>query len=517
MAVPEIQTITRSIAADNQEFVTFTRFDGMDSQALRESLDAKKQSWLENLQPVSDNQLLSVPAAAAALTTVAGTVFIKFFYGNYAGSDFLLGFGQDGTGWQISLANGAQLRFAPPGTFSNPDAVQWQSSTMLIADPTAGYSAWNGTTLARSGSLSTSVIVTNGGTTPYTTPPTVTVTGGTGVGASFTAVLTGGFVTSVVVNNTGSGYSASDVLTLHFTGGGGAGAAGTITVFPQIGFNPTTVAVFAGRAWLAGGRILYFTGTGGFDDGNTANAAGQATIQDTDLVHSITALRSLNNYLYIFGDNSVKQLGSVAVVSSATTYTITTISSDQGTTFPQSIISYNRLVLFANFVGIWAIFGATIEKISNEMDGVFRNINFVRPIQAAVCDLNSLHTALFLVSYNDPNAGIFSPAFTFPSQRSIMMAFVLKKWFIASQGNNIRVIATCPLGGTLHVYSSSGGDATEIFKNPSGFVTMIYRSALTEDNKPFLNKTGVRGAISQFSTQSTTITLTTDTENAIAQ
>lgn len=74
----------------------------------------------------------------------------------------------------------------------------------------------------------TAITVTTQGT-GYTSAPTVTLSGGSGVGAQATAVLgTGanaGKVVSVIVAEPGSGYTAAP--TVAFSGGGGTGAAAT--------------------------------------------------------------------------------------------------------------------------------------------------------------------------------------------------------------------------------------------------------------------------------------------------
>ncbi len=69
-----------------------------------------------------------------------------------------------------------------------------------------------------------SFTVTNGGT-GYTSPPAVALTGGGGTGATAHAVLTGGVVTSIVVDTAGEGYTSPPAVA--FTGGEGAGAAAT--------------------------------------------------------------------------------------------------------------------------------------------------------------------------------------------------------------------------------------------------------------------------------------------------
>jgi|GEM_PF-6918000 len=72
----------------------------------------------------------------------------------------------------------------------------------------------------------TDVTITNPGG-GYTSPPTVSFTGGGGSGAAGIATIMGGGVTGVTITNPGSGYTSPP--TVSFTGGGGSGAAGSPT------------------------------------------------------------------------------------------------------------------------------------------------------------------------------------------------------------------------------------------------------------------------------------------------
>ena len=129
----------------------------------------------------------------------------------------------------------------------------------------------------------------------------------------------------------------------------------------------TTLAVFQGRVWLgrgSSGRELEWTGTGGFDDFSPSNASGALNINDADLVHQITALRTFNNYLFIMGDQSVKQIGNISLNASGTVtlFTILTLSSDVGTIYRNSCGSFNRIFMFANPTGIYAVLGSSVQK-----------------------------------------------------------------------------------------------------------------------------------------------------------
>jgi autotransporter-associated beta strand protein len=84
----------------------------------------------------------------------------------------------------------------------------------------------NATATATLGLSAASFTIT-GGTTIYSTAPTVTITGGGGTGATATAVLTSGVVSGITITNAGVGYTSAP--TIAFSGG-------TITT---AGTNPT--------------------------------------------------------------------------------------------------------------------------------------------------------------------------------------------------------------------------------------------------------------------------------------
>ena len=67
-------------------------------------------------------------------------------------------------------------------------------------------------------------VITNQGTTNYTSVPTITITpatAGLGTGMKATCVLTAGKITSVILLNKGYGY-AGGLLNVAIAGGGGA-------------------------------------------------------------------------------------------------------------------------------------------------------------------------------------------------------------------------------------------------------------------------------------------------------
>jgi hypothetical protein len=99
----------------------------------------------------------------------------------------------------------------------------------------------------------------------YSTPPTITFTGGGGSGAAATAVL-GKAVGSLTLTNPGSGYTSAP--TISFTGGGGSGAAATATLATRV---VTGVTLTSGGSGYSSAPTVSITGGGG--SGATATAA----------------------------------------------------------------------------------------------------------------------------------------------------------------------------------------------------------------------------------------------------
>jgi hypothetical protein len=487
------------------KFIVFSDFEKMNTRPARTALAEKEAFWLENLQPVAPNNLVATPAALAALTTIVGENVIELFSANVVAIDYIVAFTAAGAGVAVNAVSGLQIKFAPDGTFSSPDMTTYASQRILIMDPIAGYCTWDGVAFVKGGGVSPHIIVTDGGS-GYTTAPQVTITGGSGSGATAFAIISGGSVISVTLSTAGTGYLPSDSLTVVF-GGPGTSAAATVIVWPLI--SGTTVAVFSGRVWTGNGRVLSFTGTEGYDDTNPANAAGSTTISDNDLSHAITAVRNLDNYLFIFGDSSVRQIGSISVSSGVTLFTPLTLTSDVGCPFPQTIQSYNRLVLFAAKTGVYAIFGASVEKVSDDLDGIFRLIDFTLVPSAALNDIRNIHCYLLLVRYLDPVVGA----------RSIIVAFQEKKWFVISQGSGLQAITSAPLNSTkqIETFGSSGADITQLLQDPTTAVAVTLQTALTPHGNYVQAKSPITAGVSQQVAGVVNLTMQIDTENGSIQ
>jgi len=413
--------------------------------------------------------------------------------------------GGGGSGGVLTATWGANMAnqfFLQTLTISNPGSG-YTSAPTVVFTPGAGVSvvtpAVATVTVGAGQILSFNFNPATDGGSGYTSAPSVSFSGGGGSGATAHATIGGSSVISITLTNPGHGYLPSDVLTVTIGAppAGGVQATAVAQVAPFLP-NGTSVAVFQGRVWLnfyANGQLvgLQWSGTGSatveaWNDWNAGHASGSLLLPDADLVHQITGLRSFNNFLWIIGDQSIKQIGNISLnnAGNVTLFTILTLSSDQGTTYLRSCISFNRVFFFANQQGVYAVFGSSVQKVSGDLDGIFQQVDFSLQPQGALVDINNVHNVMWLLKYNDTQF--------FPGSRSIFVIFNGQRWYVGSMGNGVRAVTTsCSLATPRWVpVGSSGGDITPLFFAPSTQVPIYLQTALSHHGNPVQRKKTVR-------------------------
>lgn len=376
--------------------------------------------------------------------------------------------------------------------------------------PTINFYGGGGTNASAVASIVTfatgtvSIAVTNPGDS-YTSAPTVSITGGGGTGANATAVISGNAIQTIVMTNPGSGYTNSANLVVTLSGGGGANA----TVKATINNTPNVdVASFSGRVWIAAGRQVYYSAAGTYND-FTSVSAGNIVLTDSTLHGNLYKLLAANNFLYLFGDDSINVFSDVRVQTNGTTlFTNTNVSASVGSKRANAIFPYFRSVLFLNDYGIYALVGSTTSKISDPLDGVFPNIDFANPVYAGQVLVNNILCAAFNFRYYD---AVFSQSY-----RYIQAVFFEKKWFFTSQGYNLKYITSAPVGGTVNLYGTENSALYQLYANNSANVSSIIQTALMPMNDPIRDKQalkfGVEATTGGNTTTGTVFTITVDSQ-----
>ena len=346
---------------------------------------------------------------------------------------------------------------------------------------------------------SVGILITAGGT-GYTSAPNVTITGA-GTTANAVAIVNGGVVTQVVVTNPGNNYTSN--TTVSFSGGGGTGA--TAKAITTVDSN-VDIASFQGRVWIAQGRTVFYSAAGAYNDYITVSA-GNINLQDDTLHSKINALVSANNFLYVFGENSINVFSDVRVGTAGNTlFTNTNVSASIGSRRIDAIFPYFRSLLFATDYGIYALVGATTSKLSDALDGIFPNINFNYPITGGQVLLNNILCAAFNFYYDDPVTG---------TTRPIQAVFFDKKWFITSQGTTARVTSIAQAGG-VYLYSTDNTNLQKLYNDSTVAISSELQSALWPMNDTIRDKQALKwGLEAILGTTGGTVTVTVDNETGL--
>jgi len=350
-----------------------------------------------------------------------------------------------------------------------------------------------------------SAVVVSGGT-GYTNAANTVITfsGGGGTGAAGTAVLKGGQILEVIITNPGSGYSNAANLVVTASGGGGTGAVlkGIVNSDTNVG-----IASFSGRVWIAAGRTIYYSAVNSYTD-FTSVSAGSFVLTDETLHGNIQQILSANNFLYIFGDDSINVISNVNVnTNGITLFTNTNVSASVGSKRPYAIFPYFRSVLFLNDYGVYALVGSTTSKLSDPLDGIFPNIDFTYPIYAGQVLINNILCAAFNFRYYD---AVFTQSY-----RYIQAVFFEKKWFLTSQGNNLAYITSIPLGGKITLFGTDGTTLYQLYQSTSAAITSRIQTALLPMGDPIRTKQALKMGIEATATNTSSITMsaTIDSES----
>jgi hypothetical protein len=222
---------------------------------------------------------------------------------------------------------------------------------------------------------------------------------------------------------------------------------------------------------------------------------------------NIQYLLTANDFLYIFGDDSINVFSNVQVqTNGATLFTNTNVSASVGSKRANAIFPYFRSVLFLNDYGVYALVGSTTSKISDPLDGVFPNIDFTNPVYAGQVLLNNILCAAFNFRYYDAQ-------FT-QSYRYIQAVFFEKKWFITSQDNALNYITSVPVGGKVTLYGlSNSKDLYQLYGNATSNVTSRLQTSLLPMADPIRTKQALKFGIEATLTNGASFVVTVDSES----
>lgn len=472
-------------------------------QALNVASPGQGYGWVPNVT-ISAPILPSGTQAVATATILAGAVVALNLVS--PGS----GYGSNAT---VTIAGGgnAIINVATGTVVVNTGSVTAISPT----NPGAGYSKPPTVTLvggnptniatAQAGLINFAVGTVAGlvqiGGQGYTNPSNiiVTISGGDGTNvATAVATIQGDQIGSLVMTNSGKGYTVPPTITI--SGGGGSNATATAIITTK---SPSIPSTFSGRVWIPQGRVMFFTAADTYNDFASVSA-GNLEITDTTLHSDIKGTLSANNFLYIFGDDSINVFSDVRVQTDGTTiFTNTNVSASVGSRYPLSVFPYYRTIMFQNDYGVFALVGATTTKLSDALDGIIPLINFAKPVTAGQVLINNILCATFSFTYTDPVAG----------DRPIQAVFFEKKWFLTNQGAGLKYVVNVPVGGKQNLYGTDGAALFQLYSSTTTMnLNTKLQSALWALSDPIRDKQALKFAVEATLTSADNMFVTVDSE-----
>jgi len=294
-------------------------------------------------------------------------------------------------------------------------------------------------------------------------------------------VLLGNTISQIIVTEAGTGYTAAPNITITDSGGG-TGANVTCNILDQDG---SSIATFSGRTWIADGRTVYYSAADTYND-FVSVSSGFITITDSTLRTDIAQIIAANNFLYLFGEDSINVFSDVRInsITGETLFTNTNVSASIGSNFKFAIFPYFRSILFLNKYGVYALVGATTSKISDEIDSLFTNIDFTKPITAGQVLINNILCAAWTFTYDDDG-----------TERKIQAVFFDRKWFVTSQGNSITRTVSAVQDGNILLYGTTGTNLIKFYQNSTAGIEWEILTALWPMGDPIRDKQSLKVGI----------------------
>jgi len=492
----------------------FEQFEGMNTSTTRPGVDDKQGFWFDGFMPVGPRYLRTMWGVGDPISFTDSAPIAFFQFANIGATPYCIVVHTDGSIHAVNTDSFVQTEIAPAGTITNPSRLnvglsQYGSQyVIIVTNQPNGYFLWDGVTFYKAGGLGPVITITAGGT-GYVSAPTVSTSGGSGSGATFSVTISGGAVTAIQVTNPGTGWTAGQTVNLSITGGGGSGATATAVLMP-FAISGTAVETYTGRVWIVNGPVLTFSAPGSVTDFSTNAGGGNTTSSDSFLRVRYIQLLQTNGFLYLIADSSVNYISGVQTSGSPITTTFTNQNADPevGTPWPSTVSTLGRNILFANAFGVHVSYGAAVTKISEPLDGVYNTVsNFGSLIpSSAKAIIFGKKVWMLLLPIVDPVTG--------QQVNKLLLWNELKKhWWASEQDVPLQYIQSQEIDSVITAWGSTGTAIYPLFQTPSTAFQKTAQSRLKDAPGGYMfTKSTARlwGIFKYFSFEQPDITISID-------
>lgn len=240
----------------------------------------------------------------------------------------------------------------------------------------------------------------------------------------------------------------------------------------------TTIETYAGRIWIGVGDLVVFSVVGSLVDFSSGNGGGDFSSSDSFLRVRYVQLLQTNGFLYLVADSSINYVSGVQTSGTppVTTFTNQNADPEVGSPWPSTVGTFGRNILFANAFGAHASYGAAVNKISDDLDGVYNTVeNFGGLIpSAAKAIIFGKKTWMLLLPIIDPISGA--------QVNKLMMwngqAGQNSKWWTSPQDVALTYIQSQEIDSVLTAWGTDGMALYPLFQEPSTAFTKTVQSRL---------------------------------------
>ena len=447
------------------------------------------------------------------------TSIVCFFFGNLYLSELCIVFLSDGSVVAVNTDTFVATVILPPGTIDGPSSdnvgvSQWAATYIIIvANQPNGYWLYDGTVVYGPGGVSPSIEITDGGS-GYSPTPSVSVSGGSGSGAVLQAEVVDGVIIAINILNPGTGYLASDTVTVAISDISGTGATASIGLMP-FGVQGSTVETYMEHVWVAQGLNIVFSVPE--DPTNFATSLGGGAFTLTDSYTRVACVRLVQNngFLWLVCDSSISYISNVTTLGTppTTTFTKQNANPEVGSPWKASVQTFGQYLVLGNPFGVHVQTGGSIEKISDMLDGVYNTVpGFAAALpSSAKAIIFGKKVYMILLPVIDTYTG---------QQINKLFMWAGKGWWSSQQDVNLIYIAGQELNSVQTAYGTDGRSIYPLFARPSdAFPKTVQSKLFVEPGGMWNAKTAGRlwGAAQYYSDLATDLTISADNETGTAQ
>ena len=161
-----------------------------------------------------------------------------------------------------------------------------------------------------------------------------------------------------------------------------------------------------------------------------------------------------------------------------TTFANQNVDPQIGTSWPGTVQTFSRNIIFANPFGVHAAYGGAVTKVSAALDGIYNSNPPFNP-SAGVAIVFGIHVYVMLMQITDQITGQ-------PVNKLILWDG--KRWWTTNQEVNFTWITTEEYNSDLTVWGTDGSGIYPLFQQPSSRFTKTVQSKLWEDPSYFFVK-----------------------------